>query len=115
MQPKQKILLIISLLGIFLLIFLSSYLQPPQLKIQNISEEYINKEILLNVSITLLTEFPEKQFQIFKLKDESGEIKAITNSKVHLELNKSQIYLVTGKIQEYNNTLQLNINQIKLN
>ena len=75
----------------------------------------LNKEILLNVSITLLTEFPEKQFQIFKLKDESGEIKAITNSKVHLELNKSQIYLVTGKIQEYNNTLQLNINQIKLN
>ena len=48
------------------------------------------------------------------LQDNSGEIEAISSSKTPLEINKTLTYIITGKVEEYNKTLQINVNRISL-
>lgn len=116
MQKKLAFFLFASLIGILLLFYLSSFLPPEKLAINQITKETINKEIQINAKIINVKDYEAKSFQIIMLEDETGKIQALANSNKQLPLNKNQTYIFIGKIQEnsYNQTktLQLIINKI---
>jgi len=111
---KQSLwsLLIISILGIFFLLFLTRINSPEEIAIKDISKDILNKEVVLQVKIVNLRDFPKSNFQILTLEDQTGNITATSNSATQLKINKSKVYLITGIIQEYKNEIQLSINKI---
>ena len=112
MEEGMKICLVLSLIGILVLLFLSAKLEPQQKNISEITNADFNKEIKIIAKISSIREFPDKNFQIMTLKDETGNITAISSSNSHIELNRTKEYAIIGRVQEYNRTLQLNINRI---
>ena len=118
MRTPQKITLVASLFGILVLLFLSQTLEPKITAIVNITKQNINQQVKILGKIISIREYNNQTFQVLELQDETGIIEATANSKAGLKgklnLSQNQDYLITGKIAEYNNTLQLNINKIIL-
>jgi DNA/RNA endonuclease YhcR with UshA esterase domain len=112
MEAKLKIVLILTILGILALSFISN-LNPPQINIADINEKFLGKRVMLESKIINIQEFPDKSFQILILQDKTGNITATSNSQITLDLNKNQTYIIIGKIQKYNQALQLTIDEIK--
>jgi DNA/RNA endonuclease YhcR with UshA esterase domain len=112
MDNKQLLLLLFSLLGISLLFLLSFILQPTSIKINQIDDTFINKIVKLQgyaSSFRLLDK--STNFSSFLLKDSTGNITIICNC-----VNFTGKLEVQGKVQEYNNKLQVQANKIiKLN
>ena len=52
--------------------------------------------------------------QILTLEDKTGKITATSNSNKQLKIINNQTYLISGKIQEYNHTLQIAIDKIEI-
>jgi hypothetical protein len=112
MESRLKISLILFLFFLLALMFFSSFFQPKLSKIADLSSLDIGKTIRINATFFNLREFPTKSFQIFYLKDSSGVIEGISNSKTSLEKLENNTYLFTGRLGEYNKTLQLNVDKI---
>jgi len=108
MKKIIKISLIIAFLGIWLLLLLSNILEPNMIKIENITNKSIGIDVRVVGNITRVTNLDG--FQIMTLKDQTGEITMIANSKEELE-NIDNV-LVIGIIQEYNSTLQISADKI---
>jgi DNA/RNA endonuclease YhcR with UshA esterase domain len=113
MEKRIFFLLLISLAGIFFLLLLSLIIPPKTLKINQITEKNLNQQIQIQAKIISITDFPKSEFQILTLKDETGNITATSNSNRQLKINQSKIYMFTGKIQEYENEIQLSIDKIQ--
>ena len=111
MNKTQKISLTLSLVGILILIFLSSHLEPEVISISNITEKNLDEKIKIIANITEIRNFKEKNFQLITLKDSTGSITGTTNAK-NLSINQNQTYIILGKVSEYNKTLQINIDKI---
>ncbi len=105
-----KISLIISLIGIFILLFFSSIHQPALIKISKITTNQLNKQIKITGQIIKIKNYPEYEFQLLTLKDDSGNI-TITLDKI-LNLSESKSIIVIGKVSQYKNKLQINANKI---
>lgn len=118
MDTRTGIMLILSLAGILILLFLSQTLQPSLITItkainQNLSFFQSNQEIMLLANITSINQV-KNSTTFFKLKDSSGTISGVifqANSQL-LNLNKSKTYLITGKITEYENQTEIIISKI---
>ena len=108
MEKLLKISFIISILGIFFLIFLSNYSTIKNLEIKDINQNLINKKIQIQGEIFEIKNYPD--FQMIKIRNKTDEIEIIINS--HLNLTKNQIIKVMGTIQEYNNNFQINAKKI---
>lgn len=108
MKKMLKIPFALSLLGIIILLFLSQNLEPPEVKISEITEGNLNQRVKIAGGIASVKDFDDKNFQILTIKDSEKSITAIANSKTGLEINKSAQYIIIGKVQEYNSTLQIN-------
>tara|TARA_Y100000310_G_C20686865_1_gene819568 strand:+ start:633 stop:980 length:348 start_codon:yes stop_codon:yes gene_type:complete len=102
--------LIISLFGIFLLLLFSNILKPKQIKIQEINNKLLNKNIEISGQITEIKAFEESNFQVITLKDETASI-SITIDKI-INLSQNQNIQVIGKITEYQGELQVQANKI---
>jgi len=112
MKNRELLLLLLSIFGIFSLLLISNLIKPEKVFITEITTERINQQVELIVNITRVTNFQDKNFQILNLEDETGTITATSNSKEKIEINKSQLYQIMGRITLYNQTLQININEI---
>lgn len=113
MNKELKITLLLSLIGILLLIFIASQISTKKVDIGDITEKDLGHNVKIEAKIVGLREFPEKSFQILTLEDSSGQMTATSNSDTMLNLSKNQDYLFVGKIQNYNQTLQLQLDIIK--
>lgn len=115
MENRLKITLICSLIGIFILIFLASTLQPPIKEISQISYKDINQRIKIKGQISEIKEFSETSFKILTIKQNNYSITGILYSSNSIKplINKSKDYFITGTIEKYNQTLQINIQEIK--
>jgi len=111
MKTNLKICLALSLFGILLLIFLSSHLTPKEYDIMNITEKDMNNYIAISGQISNIRNFEESQFYILTITDNTGSITGTLNS-YNLSINKTQEYLITGKITKYENETQINIGKI---
>lgn len=111
MQKPLKILLVCSLFGILLLIFVSNNLNTKQINISEINKTNINDFVLIKGKIIDLKFFEDSDFYILTIFDETGKIKGTLNSK-SLSLNNTKEYLFLGKIEVYKNETQINIQKI---
>lgn len=113
MDPKANVLplcLIITLIGIFLL-FLLTTLPPKSLKINQINNKLLNKQIKVIAKISDIRSYEESNFQIISIKDSTGKINAIISNQI-LNLKSNQSIIIIGKITEYNHTLQITADKI---
>lgn len=104
-----KLTLSISLLGIFILLTITTLTKPKTLQINQITKQDINKNIQITGEL-IQTKSPLENFQILTIKDSKGEINILTN-KI-LNLKKSQQLTIIGKVQEYKNQLQIQADKI---
>ena len=109
-----KLSLIISITGIFLLLFLSNIQTPKLTKINDINEFSLNKKIQIQGQIT--STINQTNFQIINMQDNTGKISIIVNKKT--SLTKNQTIRVIGRITEYKtrykNELQIQADEIKI-
>lgn len=114
MKPKLnlKTTLSISLIGILLLLFLTS-LNPKLTNIENINNKLLNQKTQVQGQIFNIRTFEDSNFQILSIKDSTGKIDIILNNPTNLTNNQN--ITVIGKITEYNQTLQIQADKIILN
>ena len=111
MKTNLKICLVLSLFGILLLIFLSSHLIPPRDSIINLTEKELDNSVAIYGRISEMKKFEESKFYILTITDKTGSITGTLNSK-NLSINKTQEYLIIGKITKYENETQIIIGKI---
>lgn len=104
--------LLISIVGIFLLLLLSNFIEPRLIKIKDIDDSILNKNIKIQGTITNIRSYEESNFQVISIKDETEKIDITTNQILNLKTN--QTIIVTGKVQEYKQNLQIQADKIIL-
>lgn len=109
----RKLTLTISLIGIILLLILSTALEPKLTPIENINIKNLNKKTKVQGTIFNIRSFEETNFQIISIKDSTGKVD-ITTNKI-LELKNNQQITVTGTIKDYKQYLQIEAEKIIIN
>jgi len=114
METIKKYLIITSLLGVMILLFISSSIKPETSNIADINEKNLNELVKVQGTIVSIKEYNNQTFQVLIIKDETGTIEATANSKTGLkqEINLSKEYTLIGKVSKYNKTIQISINQL---
>ncbi len=105
-----KISLIISILGILFLLFLSNFLVPRELDIKEINKNLINQKIKVHGTILKIQD--KKTLKILSIGDSTGKINVLCECKNNIKQNQSIV--VIGKIQEYQQSLQISADKIML-
>ena len=108
---KQNIFnltLVISLIGIFLLLFLSYSLSPDLIDIEKIDNKSINKQVKIQGKIINIKD--KQSFKILQIQDNTGKINILCNCKDNIKQN--QTLIIVGKIQEYKEVLQISADKI---
>lgn len=114
MDTKTGIVLTFALLGIILLLFINHQIQPKIISISNITSNQIDERVSILATITKIITFKENTFQILTLQDKTGKIEATLFSNERLNINETQLYLITGKLSIYKNNTQIIIDKIIL-
>jgi len=89
------------------LILFANIIEPKQIPISNITQEYLNKEIQIQGKILTTTEYDN--FQILILKENSSTIKIKIQHPINTTNNN---LIIKGKVIQYNNELQIQANKI---
>lgn len=108
-----KISLTISILGIFLLLTISEYFPPELTRIQDLNENYLEKNIRTQGTITQIKTTPT--IVILKLKDSNNLITVIAFTEQiipDLKLN-SQVEIL-GEVQKYEHELEIIADKITI-
>ena len=74
----KKLMLVISLLGILILLFIINFNEPQIIKISSINEKMMNENIKISGNIKSIKTY-ENNFTTFYLKDGTGKIQIICN------------------------------------
>jgi DNA/RNA endonuclease YhcR with UshA esterase domain len=113
MNPRPLIItsLIISIIGIFLLLILTLTIQPVKTKIKDIDSSELNQRIQIQGKIISIRTYKSQNFQIITLNDSTGKID-ITLTPINV--TKNQTIIVTGRVAEYKNNLQIEAEKISL-
>ncbi|MBS3078947.1 hypothetical protein J4218_02395 [Candidatus Pacearchaeota archaeon] len=98
-----KIALIISILGIIILLIISLYQKPELIQIKDLNKNLISQRIKVSGEIIQIRNFDN--FQIITINDSTGKLLIINNKKQNI--SKNQKIIIIGKVQEYNNTLEI--------
>ena len=109
MKLLLKISFTISLLGIFLLLLLSNILEPQLININELSTKDIDKNIKVQGEITKIRNI-NKDFQILTISDQTGKIDITLNT--NKQFKKNQNLIVTGRVSQYKNNLQIEANKV---
>ena len=104
------IALIWSLVGLFVLLLLASYSQPPQVKINELEGNIGKIVVLENVSVSSISYKEDTVF--LKLKDSTGEISAVFFGAPKYEIIKNDNITVKGKVQLYKGDLEIVIQEL---
>lgn len=107
-----KISLLISLIGIFLLLVLSNILEPKIIDISKINNPIIGEAVKIQGQIFNIREYPDSNFQVISIKDETGKVD-VTTDRI-LNLTNNQEIIVIGVVKEYKEFLQVQANRIVL-
>lgn len=112
MEEKKlfKLALIISFIGIVLLIIITDNIEIKEYKIEDLTEKHIDQDVKIIATITRVTETPG--LIIFNLDDQTGELTAIIFKEEPLNLTIGQKVEVQGKIIEYKNKLEIEVDQL---
>lgn len=116
MENIKKVLLLGSLIGLLLLIFLTTKIEPKTTVIINITNSSLDKQVRIEGNIIKIQNYVNDTFHILTFNDTSGKIQVIFNSKnpKKIEINSSFNYSAKGKVSRYNQTLQISADKIEL-
>ena len=103
-----KISLIISVSGILLLLLLANILEPKLIDISEINSKMLNQKVKVSGFIFKIED--KETFQILSIADETEKIDVLCECKEELE--KNQEIIVIGKVQEYQQSLQIQAEKI---
>jgi len=110
LKLNLKTTLSISLIGILLLLFLSEFLSPNIININDINNKLLNQKTQVQGQIFNIKTFEDSNFQIISIKDSTGEIDIVLNNP--LNITNNQNITVIGTINKYNQTLQIQADKI---
>lgn len=108
MERLQKIYLVFSLIGILLLLFLSSFINPKEISICDVNKTADNEKITVRGMI-IDEKILAENFKLLVIKNNDCKIDVVCNCKTTLFNNN---VLVTGRIQMYNNKKQISADKI---
>lgn len=111
-MEKSRRFLILSVISIFLLLLLSQTLSPKNQEIASLTKDHINSKVAITARV-LNQRIIDPDFQILTLQDKTGNITAILDSNLKVNLNKSKEYIFIGRVQEYEKQIQINILKIR--
>lgn len=115
MEKIKKILLLASLVGIMILLFISQQLNPKTSSISQLNESELGKRVLIEGKIIEIKDYSNNTFHIIEIQDETSTISAVFNTKSQeIHINSSLNYTIIGKLDQYNKTLQINVEKIIL-
>ena len=107
------IAIIIALIGILSLIYISEKVQPPFLKINNITKEYTDRQIITLGKIENIRETPG--LYLINIEDETDTITIVVfKQDQQLNLSINQNIQITGKVQDYNGQLEVIADEINV-
>ena len=111
MEEKKllRISLIISLIGIFFLLFLAKNLEPKQISIKDINNNLLNQKIKIHGTILEITD--KETFKILSVADATGKIDILCECKNN-QFHVNNTILVSGTVQDYKGNLQISADKI---
>ena len=111
MESLLKFSMIISLVGIVLLLFLAQFLTPKTISLNELNNQNLNEKITFDANISQVR-IASPGFILLTLKQDNVTITGTLNAR-EFNFNSSSSYKITGRVQEYNKTLQINIDKIE--
>ena len=103
----------ITLLGILSLLYISEKIEAPFLEINEITKDYLEKQITTKGTIASIRETPG--LYLITLKKETSEIiLVIFKEDEELDLVQNENIQVTGKVEEYNGYLEVIVDEIRV-
>lgn len=104
-----KLALITALLGVFILIILSQYLEPKIKPISEIDRSEIGNFVKVSGKVSNIK---QTKITTFDLSDKTGEIKIVSFDKIDISINSN--LEIIGKVNTYFNSLQIEVREIKI-
>jgi RecJ-like exonuclease len=112
-----KVSLIVSLIGIFFIIFLANSLEPKIIKISDISEKNLDEYVKIQGQVRGITEISSENLEsvvtLITITDEYESSMTIVLRKKS-QIQKNQQLEVIGKVSEYENEIQIEASKIKI-
>jgi len=110
-----KLSLLISIFGILTLLILLTTLEPTITKISEIESKYLNKNIKIIGKITNIKDYKQYNFFILTISDSTSKIDVLVEYLENKKPNfsKNQNILITGRLTQYKDNLQIQANEIK--
>ncbi len=110
MEKISKISLIISIIGILILLVINISESQKIISVEKINAKMIGKNIkVMGKSESVIIN--ENNFTIFKLKDETGEIKVICECP---NIKENDNIEIIGRVTEYNGEIEIEAEKIKI-
>ncbi len=110
----KKISFIIAIIGILILLILANISEPKLTKISDINNNYLNKNVKIHGIIKSIRNYDK--IQIFVVKDNTGEIEVLVEKREknpqNQDFHKNQTLIITGRLDQYKNNLQIIANRI---
>ena len=113
MEKLLKISFIASLLGILILIIITNTIPTKLVSIKEINETMLGKKIAIQGTIFSINNYEKENFQTMIIKNQSGLIHVISNSKTPINKTLDPL-LIIGKVEQYNEKLQINADKIEI-
>ncbi|MCX6741768.1 MAG: OB-fold nucleic acid binding domain-containing protein [Candidatus Pacearchaeota archaeon] len=110
-----KLSLIISIFGIFLILFLANNLEPNFSDISNITQKELDNYVKIKGEIIDTQEIflnDSEYLELFTIKDGSGSIEGVFRKRMSLQTN--QQVEILGKVSDYKGAIQIEASKIKI-
>ncbi len=112
MQERTFLIIAViwSLIGLFVLLLLASFAEPPKLAVSEL-EGQVGK--IVELDAVNVTSVSYKEDTIFlKLEDSTGKISAVYFDKPKFDLIENDVVSVRGKVQLYKGDLEIIIQEL---
>ena len=113
-EKIYKISLITTIIGLTGIMLLSGYVNPEKITIEQIDKSKIDNQVELEATILSVTQ-TRTNTQIIKLSDKTGTIDLVIFPSLDYKtkLSKNQHITVIAKVSQYNNNLELILEESK--
>ncbi|MBR9705077.1 hypothetical protein GOV12_06710 [Candidatus Pacearchaeota archaeon] len=106
-----KLSIVIFSISLLILLILINTIEPNLSKINQLKSYEIFKKIKITAYVTKINNYND--FTIIKVKDKTGSINIFTDIQ-NLNISKNQNLMITGKITEYKEDIQITAEIIKV-
>jgi len=106
----ERISLIASFIGIIVLLILSQFIEPKAVQIKDIDETIIGQTITISGNITSIKNFENMELLTVISLEDTSEITVVVFEKTNISKGIAKI---TGKVNEYNNQIEIEATEIR--